>query len=290
MTYDVVIIGSGPAGIACGLYTKRGGLNTLIISNGQSALKKAHKIQNYYGLYGDITGEELYNLGINQAKAIDINIINDEVINISKEENYIIYTVNSEYIAKKVVLATGINRRKPTIKGIQKFEGKGISYCATCDAFFFKNKDVAVLGDGNYAIHEAEVLEPIVKSVIILTDGKEIVENRCSSFEVIKTPIREFRGTDILETIEFEDDKTKNINGVFIAEGTASSSDIARKIGALIENENIKVNENMETTVDGLYACGDCTGGELQISKAVYEGMKAGINILNKIKEEGSSA
>lgn len=287
MIYDVIIIGSGPAGIACSLYTKRAGLNTLIISKGGSALEKAHKIQNYYGVNPDITGSELYETGIKQAKALGIKMINDEVINIFKEENFKIDTVNSEYIAKKVVLATGTNRKKPTIKGIQQFEGKGISYCATCDAFFFRNKDVAVLGNGNYALHEAEVLEPIANSVTILTDGKEMLENRSSDFEVIKTPIREFRGTDTVELIEFEDDKTKNINGVFIAEGTASSTDLARKIGALSENDNINVDENMQTSVNGLYACGDCTGEELQVTKAVYEGMKAGLDIINKRKEEG---
>ena len=284
--YDVIIIGNGPAGIACALYTKRGGLNTLIISKGKSALEKAGKIQNYYGVNLEITGKELYEQGVKQAENLGIEIIEDEVIGIEFQGEFRITTTNSEYNAKKVVLATGTSRKTPNIKGITEYEGKGVSYCATCDAFFYRNKDVAVLGNGNYAIHEAEVLQPLANSVTILTNGKEMVENRSSGFDVIEKPIREFRGTESIESVEFEDSNIKEIKGVFIAEGTASSTDLARKIGALIDNNNIHVNEDMQTTVPGLYACGDCIGGELQISKAVYDGMKAGLNIIKEIKEE----
>ena len=123
-------------------------------------------------------------------------------------------------------------------------------------------------------------LKPIASSVTILTNGNTMVENRDSSIEVNSKKIREFRGDTKLEEVEFEDNTIQNLNGVFIAMGTASSRDLARKIGARIENNNIIVNENMETTVPGLFACGDCTGGLLQISKAVYEGAKAGLAVL----------
>lgn len=284
--YDVIIIGSGPAGISCALYTKRGGLNTLIISSGKSAIEKAGKIQNYYGVNIEITGKELYEQGLKQAKDLEIEIVEDEVTGIEFQGEFKIITANSEYIAKKVVLATGTSRKVPNIKGISEYEGKGVSYCATCDAFFYRNKNVAVLGNGNYAIHEAEVLKPLANSVTILTNGKEMIENRNSDFNVIEKPIREFRGSSSIEEVEFEDNNITEINGLFIAEGTASSTDLARKIGALIEDNNIYVNEYMQTTVPGLYACGDCIGGELQISKAVCDGMKAGLNIIKEIKEE----
>ena len=156
--YDVIIIGSGPAGISAALYTQRGGLKTLIISKGSSSLEKAHKIQNYYGLVEEISGKELYKIGIEQAKRIGVEIIEDEVVQISNEKNFKVTTINAEYDATNVILATGINRKESTIKGIKEYEGKGISYCAVCDAFFFRGKDVAVIGDGNYAVHEAEIL------------------------------------------------------------------------------------------------------------------------------------
>lgn len=282
--YDVIIIGSGPAGISAGIYLKRAKKNVLIISKGNSALEKAEKIDNYYGVLS-VSGKELYELGIKQAKALDIYIEDDEVTNISFENNFIVTTVNRQFESKYVIIATGTNRKTPNIKGIKEFEGKGVSYCAICDAFFYRNKDVAVLGNGNYAIHEASHLKPIAKSVTILTNGKEIVENRSmQEFEIEETPIREFRGTNVIEEIEFDNNNTKKIDGVFIAIGTASSTDLAKKIGAVIKDNNIVVDENMKTTVNGLYACGDCTGGLLQVNKAVYEGAKAALSIINEFK------
>ena len=278
--YDVIVIGSGPAGITAAIYSKRRNLSILVISKGIGALQKTEKIDNYYGFESGISGKELYENGVKQAKNLGIDFIEDEVINIEYINQFTIETVNSKYEAKAVILATGVSRNVPNIKGIKEFEGKGVSYCAVCDSFFYKGKDVAVLGDGNYAIHEFETLKPIASSVTILTNGNTMVENRDSSIEVNSKKIREFRGDTKLEEVEFEDNTIQNLNGVFIAMGTASSSDLARKIGARIENNNIIVNENMETTVPGLFACGDCTGGLLQISKAVYEGAKAGLAVL----------
>ena len=278
--YDVIVIGSGPAGITAAIYAKRRNLSILVISKGIGTLQKAEKIDNYYGFENGISGKELYENGIKQAKNLGIDFIEDEVINIEYINQFTVETVNSKYEAKAVILATGVSRNIPNIKGIKEFEGKGVSYCAVCDSFFYKGKDVAVLGDGNNAIHEFETLKPVASSVTILTNGNTMVENRDSSIEVNSKKIREFRGDTKLEEVEFEDNTIQNLNGVFIAMGTASSSDLARKIGARIENNNIVVNENMETTVPGLFACGDCTGGLLQISKAVYEGAKAGLAVL----------
>ena len=278
--FDVIIIGSGPAGISAAIYLKRAKRNIVIISNGKSALEKAKKIENYYGIES-ISGKELYDIGIKQAERLQIPIEIDEVTNISYNDHFYVTTANREYEAKFVILATGTNRMVPNIKGIKEFEGKGVSYCAICDAFFYRNKDVAVVGNGNYAIHEAKQLKPVAKSVTILTDGKDIIQNRdTSDFEVEETPIREFRGTNSIEEVEFENNNTKKIDGVFIAIGTATSVDLAKKIGAIVKNNNIAVNEDMETTVKGLYACGDCTGGLLQVNKAVYEGAKAALAII----------
>ena len=280
--YDVVIIGSGPAGISAAIYLKRAKKNVIIVSKHKSALQKAEKIENYYGIES-ISGSELYNTGIKQAERLGIPIDEDEVTNISYENNFIVTTVNKEYQAKYVIIATGTNRVTPNIKGIKEFEGKGVSYCAICDAFFYKNKNVAVIGSGNYAIHEAEQLKPVVNSVTILTNGDKMIENRSSSdFNIDETPIREFRGTNVIEEVEFDNNNTKKLDGVFVAIGTASSTDLARKIGAVIKNNYIVVNDNMETSVKGLYACGDCTGGILQINKAVYEGAKAALDIIKK--------
>ena len=284
MLYDVIIIGSGPAGISASLYTKRAGLETLIVSKGIGTLDKVEKIENYYGT-PNISGKEIQKIGENQAKNLNIEIKNEEVMQIDYGRNFIVKTLNYEYEAKTIIIATGSNRKVANIKGIKEFEGKGVSYCTTCDGFFYKDKDVAVLGNKEYAIHEAQNLLPIAKSVTMLTNGEQPVEKRTEGIEIKENKIREFRGTNSIEEIEFEDNTKKKIDGVFVALGTASSSDLARKLGVILdEKNNIKVDNKMETNIKGVYACGDCTGGILQISKAVYEGMVAGMSVIQFIK------
>ncbi len=292
--YDAIIIGGGPAGITASLYIKRANFNTLVISNGESALNKANEIENYYGFDNPISGKELVENGEKQAKALGVNILKKEVIGIKYADNnyYEVITANQpqneKYIAKTIVIATGANRNRPNIKGIKEYEGKGISYCAICDAAFYRNKDVAVLGNGEYAIGEIEELLPVAKSVTMLTDGKEYVENRSNNekLKINNKKIREFRGDNKIEEITFEDNSTEKVNGIFIAQGTASSLDFAKKLGARIEENHIIVNNDMETTLPNVYAAGDCTGGILQISKAVYEGTKAGLSIINKLRRK----
>ena len=281
--YDVIIIGSGPAGVSAAIYAKRGGANVLVITKDTGTLGKAKKIENYYG-FKSITGEELYKNGLEQLKNLNIELVKDEVVQLNYTNQFEVTTVNNVFEAKYLVFATGVSRNVPNIKGIKEFEGKGVSYCAICDAFFYRNKHVAVLGSGNYAIHEAEILKPVAKSVTLLTNNEKLVENRDIDLNVNEKKIREVRGYDKVDEVVFDDDTKENVNGIFVAIGTASTNDLARKIGASIENNNIVVNENLETTVPGLYACGDCTGGILQISKATYEGTKVGLEIVNKIK------
>ncbi len=175
MLYDVIIIGSGPAGISASLYTKRAGLETLIVSKGIGTLYKVEKIENYYGT-PNISGKEIQKIGENQAKNLNIEIKNEEVMQIDYGRNFIVKTLNYEYEAKTIIIATGSNRKVANIKGIKEFEGKGVSYCTTCDGFFYKDKDVAVLGNKEYAIHEAQNLLPIAKSVTMLTNGEQSVK------------------------------------------------------------------------------------------------------------------
>ena len=285
--YDIIIIGSGPAGVSAAVYAKRGGANVLVISKDTGTLGKAKKIENYYG-FKNISGKDLYENGLKQLENLNIEFVKDEVVQLNYTSQFEVTTVNNIFQAKYVVLATGVSRNVPNIKGIKEFEGKGVSYCAICDAFFYRNKDVAVLGSGNYAIHEAEILKPVVKSVTLLTNSEKLVENRDIDLNVNEKKVREVRGFEKVDEIVFEDDTAQNINGIFVAIGTASTNDLARKIAARVENNKIIVNDNLETTVPNLYACGDCTGGILQISKATYEGTKVGLEIVNKLKNKNN--
>ena len=287
--YDSIIIGSGPAGITASLYMIRAGLKILIISKNESTLDKAEQIENYYGFENGITGKELKEIGIKQAKNLGVEFLEKEVISIKYSENgYEVIVANQgmgeKYLTKTIVLATGTNRNRPRIKGLQEFEGRGISYCAICDGAFFRNKNVGVLGNGDYAISEIEELLPIVKSVTMYTNGLEPIEYRLDNVNINTKKIREFRGGNVIQEIEFEDDSVEEINGIFVAQGVATSTDFAKKLGAMVENNYIVVNEKMETTVPNIYACGDCTGGLLQISKAVYEGTVAGLEVIRKLK------
>ena len=283
--YDVIIIGAGPAGISASLYTKRANLNTLVIYKDNSALEKAKKIENYYGFQNGIDGKKLYQDGIKQARELGVDLVEDEVIDIKIENNlFKVQTLREDYISKSLILATGNKKNKPNIKGIEKLEGKGISYCAICDGFFFKNKNVAVIGNGNYAISETRELFKIVKNVTILSNGNIAPEFRADNVNKNSKRILEIEGNEKVEKIRFEDGTSLNIDGVFIAEGVAGSTEFAKKLGLLTKNEKIIVDDSMQTSMKGLFACGDCIGGLYQISKAVYEGTKAGLSVINYIR------
>jgi len=284
--YDVIIIGAGPAGISASLYAKRGNLNTLVIYNEEkSNLEKTEKIENYYGFENGIDGKALYEQGINQAKQIGVEIKKEEVLKIELDEkSFIVNTITKEYKTKAVIIATGNRKNSPNIKGVKEFEGRGISYCAICDGFFYKNKNVAVLGNGNYAISETNDLINIANEITILTNGKEKPEVRNENIKINDKKIREVRGAEKLKEIEFEDSSKLGVDGLFIAEGTAGSIEFAKKLGIITKQDKIDVNENMETNIPGIFACGDCTGGLYQISKAVYEGTKAGLQAIEYIK------
>ncbi|SDC28545.1 thioredoxin reductase (NADPH) [Succiniclasticum ruminis] len=282
---DIIIIGSGPAGISAALYAKRAGADVMVISRGNGALAKAEKIENYYGLAEPVTGAELEANGIAGAKRLGVNFIEDEVVGVAMNDDFtglVVQTPNRTCEAKAVVLAAGSTRLAPKIPGLKELEGKGVSYCAICDAFFYRQKTVAVLGEGEYALHEVEILLPHASKVMLFTNGKEPVVEIPDTIEVHKEKIiaveaENENGMERVCGLRAEDGALTPVNGLFIALGTAGSVDLARKIGAGTENYRVVVDGDMATNVPGLYAAGDCTGGLLQVVKAAYEGAVAGL-------------
>ncbi|MBB5227314.1 FAD-binding protein [Treponema ruminis] len=301
MNFDIIIIGAGPAGISAALYGKRANLNVAVIYSGESQLEKAHKIDNYYGFPEGITGPDLYANGITQAKNLGIEVIQAEVTHIEMiapppKAQYSVKAGGIEYSAPSVILATGNKKLRPPIEGIVDFEGKGVSYCAICDGFFYRKKTVAVIGNGTFAAEEASHLAHLADSVTILTDGKDDVEVRK---ELEKTPelaakikIDSRKVSKIIPNAEntkvggliFADGENLTADGIFVALGSAGAADFAKKLGLMLNGDSIATNEKMATNAPGIFSCGNANGGLLQVCKAVYEGGVAGLSAVDYIR------
>lgn len=298
---NLIIVGAGPAGISAALYAARANLDPLVINNGIGALEKAEKIENYYGLEHPVSGRELFEMGIAQAKALGVRILDAQVLGIGGFDTFQVKTTEGDFESISVILATGSKRKKPGIPGLQEFEGKGVSYCAVCDAFFYRGKNVAVLGNRDFALHEAQTLSATAGSVTIYTDGLEPEFSVKSDFPVNTMKIQAIEGNEAVSGLRLKPEISAQENGensssfaaadgIFVAMGTAGSSEMARQMGAsLTEKGNIKVNEQMESTIPGLFAAGDCTGGLLQVAKAVADGAQAGISAGKYVRSRKSN-
>ncbi len=285
-SFDVIITGGGPAGVSAALYAVRAGFSVCILENDGGSLKKTEKIENYYGFPKAVSGAELYERGLSGARELGVKIIKTEVFSIGfSESGFGVDTDSGKYEGKTVIIAVGAKRKKPSIPNLKAYEGTGVSYCAVCDAFFYRGRDVAVLGNKEYAFHEAKELLGLASSVTILTNGEEIgaYDER---FKVNTKKIESLFGDEVLEGIRFFDGTTLNLSGLFIAEGTAGGNELAKKAGIVMQNDNIVISEKGETNISGIFAAGDCTGGFKQIAKSVYEGMNAGLGAIEYLRRK----
>ena len=275
---NIVIVGSGPAGVSAALYAVRAGVDTTVLTKGPGALDRAEKIENYYGLAQPVSGAELERRSIENAKRLGVRFVTAEAVGLTYTDKLTVETVGKDYPADAVILATGASRAVPRIPGLAGLEGHGVSWCAVCDAFFYRGKDVAVLGSGAYALHEVQALLPVVKSVSLLTNGMPLTAEFPPEVEAVL-------GEQVVTGVQLSDGQEVALSGVFVALGVAGSTALARKIGAAVEGSRIVVDEKMQTTVPGLYAAGDCTGGLLQVAKAVYEGAQAGTEAAKALRK-----
>lgn len=281
---DVVIIGSGPAGLSAALYILRAGFSVTVIGKDNGALEKAESIQNYFGLERPMSGHELVETGKNQVRQLGGTILQDEVVGIAWNGDYTVSTVNDSIPAKSIILTTGASRKRMKIKNLDRLEGYGVSYCAVCDAFLYRGKDVAVLGNGEYALHEIQELLNITGHISLLTNGLEPSADFPPEVDIITSPIQELSGQQYLESILLEDGTSLEVSCLFVALGTAKGSDLARKLGIRLEDERIIVNEQMDTGLPGVFAAGDCIGGILQVSVAVGEGARAALSCIRYLR------
>ena len=282
---NIVIIGSGPAGVSAALYAARAGVETTVLTKGPGALDRAELIQNYYGFAEPISGAELERRGIEGAKALGVQFVTTEAVGLTYMDKLTVATLAGDFPADAVILATGASRAAPHIPGLAGLEGHGVSYCATCDAFFYRGKDVAVLGSGEYALHEVQALLPVVKSVTLLTNGSPLTASFPPEVTVCPEKVNAILGEGRVSGVELSGGKPVALSGVFVALGVAGSTALARKLGAEADGNRILVDEHMQTTLPGLYAAGDCTGGLLQVAKAVYEGALAGTEAAKALRK-----
>ncbi len=278
---QLVIIGQGPAGISAALYAVRGGADVTVVANGAGALARAGLIQNYYGFEDGISGRELIEAGVRQAEKLGVRMVRGELFGIEYgEEGFAVKTSAGTLDAGAAVIACGTQRNTPPIAGIDAFDGRGVSYCAVCDAFFFRGKKVGVVGSGAYAASEYEVLKGVIQDVTALTNG----EAPQFSLPCDTRKIARLEGGDALERVVFADGSAEAFDGLFIACGTAGAFELSRKLGLETANGKIVTDERRATNVPGIFAAGDCTAGMQQIAKAVCDGMIAGTEALKYLK------
>lgn len=302
---DVCIIGGGPAGMTAALYALRSGLTVNLIEQGMPGgqLLKTEKIDNYPGFDDGVLGSDLAMSMFNQISKFDnFKLVNSEGKSFRKEGNtFIIETGSDKIEAKSLIIATGGNPRLLNIPGEKEFAGKGVSYCAICDGFFFKDKVVAVIGGGNTALEDAIYLSSIAKEVYIIHRrndfrGSPLLVEELKKASNIKLTLEKvptsINGNSVVESITLEDvnskeEETISINGVFVAIGQEMNSSIVNDKTPLSASNSIIVDKKNQSSIPGLFACGDIIEKNLkQVSTAVGDGAIAGLAAYEYIKLE----
>jgi len=278
--YDVIIIGAGFAGYTAAIYSVRYRLTTLVISKEPGGvIVNSREVENYPG-FRRISGFELMKKFEEHAKSLGAELVVDEVVGIIKQAgSFKIETRQGEnYEAKSVILALGTERRKLDIPGAKEYEGKGVHYCATCDAAFYKDKVVAVIGGGNSAAHSALLLSRFARKVYIIYRREKLrcepllydKINATANIEIIyKTNLTEVKGSKFLEKVrldnEYKGRKELELDGVFVEIGSIPNSSLAKELGVeLTDKHEIVVDEHCRTNIKGVYAAGDVTNTVLR--------------------------
>ena len=273
-SYDVIIIGAGPAGYTAGIYCSRARHDTLIISGllpgGQ--LMNTTDVENYPGFDEGIMGPDLMLTMRKQAERMNTTIIDDVVVNVDfRNKPFKVLTGSEEYEAKAVIVCTGATPRKIGIEGEQTFSGKGVSYCATCDGAFFRNQDIAVVGGGDSCMEEATFLTKFASKVHIIHRrdtfrASKIMQERALNNENIQvhwnSEIEDIKGDQKVQQIVLKDtktgeNKTLDMGGVFVAIGHEPNTELFKNQLEMDENGYIIQKENTETSVKGVFTAGD---------------------------------
>lgn len=306
-TWDLVIIGAGPAGLSASLYASRYGIKHAIIGISPGGLiAEGHKVDNYLGVEG-LSGFELSQKMLEHVKKYSPEMINGEVILIKKIENKHFFEIKiqekGDILAKAIILATGTKRRQLGVPGEKELEGRGVSYCATCDGFFYKNKTVAIVGGGNSAAGAAVHLSQVANKVFLIYRKAELpaeeywknllAENK--KVEIIyNANVLEIGGKEKVEKIKLDKDVNSQkeilLDGLFIEVGSDPSWDFAQDLRLKTdEGGYLKIGEDGITNIEGVWAAGDITTGSNKFRQAITaaaEGAIAARSAFNYLKKK----
>ena len=305
--YDVIIIGGGPAGLTAGLYTSRAGLKSLLLERGAlgGQMVNARLVENYPGFPEGISGPELGSLMHHQAIRYGLEVVTAEVTGITQGELYSVSTTEGSFEATAVIIAAGSEYRKLGVAGEEKLSGRGVSYCATCDGFFFRDRQVAVVGGGDTAITDALELSQHASKVYVihrrdqLRAGKALQERAFGhpKLEFIwDTVVEEVLGNKVVEELKLRNIRTGQqsnlkVDGVFVAVGLMPNSQLFFNILELDDAAYIVTDEMMATSAPGIFAAGDIRrNSPRQIAAAVGDSVTAAKSAFEYVQEQGNGA
>lgn len=275
-SYDLAVLGCGPAGLSAAINAAIRNKKVIVVGTEicSPPLHKAQNISNYLGIAA-VSGEELLDKFMQHAHVMDINITNSKAEGIFEDNGIFNIMVKDQVIkSKTIVIATGVPYR-PTLPGEQKYLGRGLGYCATCDGPIYKGKDVLLIGHSPEAEYEADFMAEICRKVYYLP-LYDLTGEINNNIQIVKSRPESIVGDESVKGLKLQDGSVILVEGIFIL-GAETSPD--RLIpGLKIENNHIWVNRQQETNLPGVYAAGDCTGAPYQVAKSVGEGQVAGLN------------
>lgn len=299
---DVVIVGAGPAGLQAALHAARKKASVMVFGKGAgSSIHGAH-VENYLCVGGVTGGAEMLAIGREQAQLAGAVIREEDVLRIEAgDEGYSIHTETGGCRSRTVILATGTARKKLKVPGEKELLGRGVSYCVDCDANFYRNAPVAVIGNGSAAVDGALTLLGYTPHVFLVAQKLDITAALRQKLDASAVRCREglwveaILGENAVESIRLSDGETLAVEGVFIELGAKGAIELAINLGVALDVDtmtHIDTNKRQETTIPGIYAAGDIVGQPYQMAKAVGEGCVAGweaANYANRCKRHAKT-
>ncbi len=297
-TIDVLVVGTGPAGLQAAVHAVRKKAGVKVLGRIEaSSIYKAH-VENYLCVGGVTAGGDLLTVAQEQARNFGADIVNEDVLSLEqKNDLFFVRTEGGEYLARSVILATGTSRKKLRVEGEKEFVGRGVSYCVDCDANFFRQVKVAVVGNGSAAADGALTLLNYASEVFLIADKLDLAPDLAaklanSAVQVKETWVDEIVGNNAVESLVLTDGSKLELEGVFIELGAKGALELAVNIGVALDMEtmsHIETNKRMESNIQGIYAAGDIVGPPYQMAKAVGDGCVAGwyaANYANKLRRQ----